>query len=206
LLNKQDIEFFKEFINLNEINKIDLRYVNNLGYWSCVSYNIKELDNLACLSNIKIDENIILIDLSKDRYFIDPFLPHKTLVFLINKDTYDVKHNENIILDYYLNDKILDENYGDKYNYLYLSKPFDRGSDIRNEIVSSLECLGVNVLSHYHNNKANGHILVIKNANNDVINCDNIQKVKYAILMICNAYNVQLDIKSGVFIKYNTLA
>jgi hypothetical protein len=202
LLNRQEIEFFKDLIDIKEITQINLRYINNLGYWSSIAYNIEEFDIFANLAHINIDENIVLGGLSKNRYFIDPFLPHKTLVFLLNRNFYNIGISANLILEYYLNDKMLDENHGDNYNYLYLSKPFDKGADIRNEIVNALQSMDINVFCHYHNKNPNGHILTIKNAKDDLINCDNIQKVKYAILMMCNVYNVELDINKGIFVNY----
>lgn len=198
-----------QIIKDNEIIAVDIRYMGDDHYWSCIShsaqYFLKHHDDFF-KNDFLIDNNITLKSLSKDRYFIDPFLSHKTLVFLTDKSP------RGFLVSSYL-DKFINNN---KYYYYFeitnkkhikntknindlhhMGTQFDAYRDFKTEIMTSLLEMGINIVSFYESN--NKSYFVIESMNNPLFDFDNYQKIKYGILMLANIYEISINMEQGIF-------
>ena len=198
----------KEIILSQDIVMIDIRYINHNGDWNSISYLSNHFNELFFKNYIYIDD-IVLNPLNKNRYFIDHFLSHKTLVFLTDIQSNIIKCDKNTKnffydLDFYIendNDNENEVNIDNKY----LSPILDKFRDFRGEIIASLLDFKVDIVKHYHSDLPNKHTIVISKNKDSFVNLDSIQKVKYAILMTANAYNIKINTKKGIFLDYKQI-
>jgi glutamine synthetase len=205
--NKTTLEQIKNLISQNDISFIDIRFTNSSGVWQGLSFLAKDF-NFDILNGLNFEgTNIAPINLS--RHFIDPFLAHKTLVFLSE----DAKAVLEPSTDFSLLIKVIFEILEDNINNLYsmpsidfLAPPYDNAKDIRAEIVQALNAMNVKTYTHYmlnlQNNKSK-HILMLQKTIDRMQNIDNIQKTKYAILMVAKAYKIKINTNFGVFKDYS---
>ncbi|MGV3278221.1 hypothetical protein ACFX5K_01065 [Rickettsiales bacterium LUAb2] len=196
-----------EYINQEKIQNIDIRFLNEEYTIKCFSIAPNHLsDKLFNCKKFQFND-YILHKLNINRCFLDPFLTHKTLVFYTNLDEHlgamykllNSENNNKAILDFYLNNEQEQTDIETIANNNYLTPPpLDLDRDIRCELILALKTLNIDVITHYVGKDTMQNIVYIK-ANNNLMLLDQIEKFKYALLMVTNAYNKVIDLNKGVF-------
>ncbi|MFL1781042.1 glutamine synthetase-like N-terminal domain protein [Candidatus Hepatincolaceae symbiont of Richtersius coronifer] len=218
-----DLSQIEKLVIDEEIISIDIRYANQLGFWEGKVFSAKNFNYSQLKEQISINE-WLLAPLELKRNFIDPFLAHKTLVLLtdikknysklINTEARDNKLKNYILPNngsYGLNFYIKAANKDTEFKTIeskdikfkdvnFAMPPLDEGRDIRTEIVLAATQMGVPVISHNHGDEVNKHYIEIKRDNILDLDRDNIQKVKYSVIMAAKAYNLSIDIDKGMFV------
>lgn len=187
-----------DYISLQGIQYIDIRLHNQNSMWC--SYTIVAHDFsakiVANVLNLSVDQ--LRFDLD-NRSFIDPFVSHKTLVLMLNIYEYNedllTQYNNQEVYKYnfkFSSQEIIPEQFTNTYNYYQT----DMMKNIRGEIVLSLIDMKVPVVAHYYEKN---DYLVVHDENDVVRNIDNLQKIYYAIHMICNIYKIKYQSNFGIF-------
>ncbi len=201
------VEDIKNIIDSEEIMSIDIRYVDNLGRWSGVSFVAKSFDYDILSQSIQLNEfRLNPVDLT--RCFIDPFLAHKTLVFLTDiLETEDIialqekETNEMYQISFYFDNTVIEHGKTTSKGSFSMA-PYDEGRDIRTEICLALSEMGVDIVFHHHGDESNKHVILLRNNDNALSMVDDIQKIKYCCLMVSKAYKLEINTDKGIFIDY----
>ena len=193
------------YIEKHNIQTVEIRFLDNKLLLRSFSLNPKLLSSKIFTSKYFKFNNFFLLGVSIKRAFKDPFLSHPTLVFFTNT----VEHFKKLMLlkqqtvsspylvDFYIKGDI-------KYNtYEYSPPPFDNNREIRDEIALAASCMEIKISSSFC--KENNCIVLALQSINNLHLLDNIEKLKYAILMVASVYNQKVDITRGIFVKASLL-
>lgn len=206
-MNIKNMNNYKDiliYIKENNIKNIEIRFLDKDFKICSFSINPSYLKEPIFNCNFFNFNNFSLLSLSFNRVFKDPFLVTPTLVFFTNL----LEHKSNItdlINNYKSNSKInaytinfYFTNKSSDYNeYTYSTPPFDNNRNIRDEIVTAASSIDVHIVVNF-SDKKNGNTLIIKSTTPlDLL--DNIEKIKYVILMVASVYNTPVNTSSGIF-------
>ncbi len=181
-----------------EVDFISLKYLDDNGV-------LREIDYSA--NSIKQDPLSLrnsFLKLLDDRHFIDPFRSHRTLTIfcdnlLLSKPLRSI--TEKILKHRKTTDKysafihfwpIINGKYESKINYV------DNYSNLRSEIVKTLELSGIETKTHYYNIKSNSCAIGITGSSIIEL-ADNIVISRYIISNVATSYGLNLQYTNNIF-------
>lgn len=185
----KNIDDIKKIIEEEDIINIDVRNISDDGV-KCVTFCSRFVINNLDFFFMKgyRSRELILGNLDLSSAFMEVFLAHKTLVFFAD----DMHHS---------NDQSYEKE--NKYNFAIIDNitPYwatpeqDNYRDFVGEVVSSLKDMGEKI-RYFYADKDNMYSIIL-----DSESKYSLEKVKYAILMVAKAYNININETKGVFIE-----
>ena len=189
-----------ELIKEHNPTQLVIKFTDFDGSWKSISFSAKNFD-YQIINGLQI-EGYNLKPLSDERYFIDPFLAHKTITFITDLQ------NMQLIKDNSFNNPYITlpftcffNEYMEQSGTILSDASIDQLIDIKGELLQALEQINVQIKIHYlieQTSQSNHSVIMIKSHTRTIENLDNIQKSKYALQMITKVYKIELDPQSSI--------
>lgn len=193
------MELSKEELAIAQKNNsefISLKYLDNDG-------SLKQVD--ALLKTFQSDQfficnDSIILRPIKNKNFIDPFRSFSTTSFFC--ENIGIKNNQRELAKNLISNSeplealsisaeisfCLDDELGQN-DYSYIADPVDKYSNLRSDIMSTLEDIGIPTISHFHGKTYSESIIGISGT--DIIDLiDNIIITNFVITNVVNSYNL----------------